>query len=330
MKTMNRFYCADNAKELQEDPIGTATNYQTYILVECPTPWNYEAFNSKWVPDNLRVLVTEIERKKLPIRFLLIANEKTHRVTDTTLLIYQQQPGLTSGYKKQEFKLPNIELVAGVVNKWLGGITSNYEVENHISRDILICTHGSHDQCCARYGNPFYFRAEKIIDNLQLNHIRIWRSSHFGGHRFAPTMIDLPQGRYYGRLEENSFMSIVNHQGNIEELAKVYRGLGILPNALQVLERELMLQLGWDWFNYQIAGKILEQSLDNNTILCEISFSKPGEDLYTYEAKLIKDTLKTRSLKSSCNAEREVVFMKYSVGNLWLISHKVVTTSRLG
>ena len=330
MKRMNRFYCADNAKELQEDPIGTATKYQTYILVECPTPWNYEALNSKWVPDNLRVLVTEIEKKKLPIRFLLIANEQTHRVTDTTLLIYQQQPGLTSGYKKQEFKLPNIELVAGVVNKWLGGISSNYEVENHTSRDILICTHGSHDQCCARYGNPFYFHTEKIIDNLQLNHIRIWRSSHFGGHRFAPTMIDLPQGRYYGKLEENSFLAILNHQGNIEDLGKVYRGWGILPNALQVLERELMLQIGWDWFNYQIAGKILEQSLDNNTILCEISFGKPGEDLYTYEAKLIKDSLKTRSLKSSCNAEREVVFMKYSVANLWLISHKVVTTSRLG
>ncbi|MFN6036267.1 MAG: sucrase ferredoxin, partial [Dolichospermum sp.] len=36
---MNKFFCADNSRQLQEDIIGTATNYQTYILVECPTPW---------------------------------------------------------------------------------------------------------------------------------------------------------------------------------------------------------------------------------------------------------------------------------------------------
>lgn len=329
MNAMNRFFCANNSRELEEDMIGTATKYETYILVECPTPWGYEAFNSKWVPDNLKVLVTEVEKKKLPMRFLLIANDETHRVKETTLLIYQQQEGLSNGYKKQEFKLPNIELVAGVINKWLAGITSNYEVENHITRDILICTHGSHDQCCARYGNPFYFHGQKSIDDLQLENVRMWRSSHFGGHRFAPTMIDLPQGRYYGRLDQNSLIAILTHQGNIEELLKVYRGWGILPNSLQVLERELMLQLGWDWFNYQLKGKILEQSLDNNTILSELSFGKPGEDLYTYQAKLIKDNLKTKSLKSSCNAEREVVFVKYTVANLWLISHKVVTTSSL-
>ncbi|MFM8005592.1 MAG: sucrase ferredoxin, partial [Dolichospermum sp.] len=106
---MNKFFCADNSRQLQEDIIGTATNYQTYILVECPTPWTHEAFNSKWVPDNLRILVEEIKRAKMPICFLLIANDQSHKVKETTLLIYQQQKGLIKGYNKQEFKLPNIE-----------------------------------------------------------------------------------------------------------------------------------------------------------------------------------------------------------------------------
>ena len=324
---MNKFFCADNSREIAEDIIGTATNYQTYILVECPTPWVYEAFNSKWVPDNLRSLVEEIQNAKLPILFLLIANDESHKEQETTLLIYQQQEGLSQGYRKREFKLPNIEKVAGVVSKWLTGATVDYEIESSITRDILICTHGSHDQCCARYGNPFYFYSQNTIADLQLNQTRIWKSSHFGGHRFAPTAIDFPQGRYYGLLDQDTFKSILTHTGDIQCLDKVYRGWGILPNPLQILEKELMLRLGWDWFNYQVTGKILKKSLDNQTILGELSFEQPSGTHYTYQAKLVKDDVKTQPLKISCHAPGKVVCVKYAVSHLWLVAKKVATYS---
>ena len=324
---MNNFFCADHSREIQEDVIGSATNHQTYILVECPTPWVSEAFNSKWVPDNLRILVADVKRAKLSIHFLLIANDETHREEQTTLLIYQQEKGLSNGYRKQEFKLPNIEQVAGVVRKWLTGVSLDDEIASNPTRDILVCTHGSHDQCCAKYGNPFYFHAQNTIFDLQLNHLRIWRSSHFGGHRFAPTAIDFPQGRYYGVLDQDTFKSILTQTGNIECLNKVYRGWGILPNPLQILERELMLHLGWDWFNYKVTGKILEKSLDNQTILGELSFEQPSGTLYTYQAKLVKDDIKTQTLKGSCDASREVVCVKYAVSNLWLVAKKVATYS---
>ncbi|MCE2699483.1 MAG: sucrase ferredoxin [Nostocales cyanobacterium LE14-WE4] len=324
---MNNFFCADHSREIQEDVIGSATNHQTYILVECPTPWVSEAFNSKWVPDNLRILVADVKRAKLSIHFLLIANDETHREEQTTLLIYQQEKGSSNGYRKQEFKLPNIEQVAGVVRKWLTGVSVDDEIASNTTRDILVCTHGSHDQCCAKYGNPFYFHAQNTIFDLQLNHLRIWRSSHFGGHRFAPTAIDFPQGRYYGVLDQDTFKSILTQTGDIECLNKVYRGWGILPNPLQILERELMLHLGWDWFNYKVTGKILEKSLDNQTILGELSFEQPSGTLYTYQAKLVKDDIKTQTLKGSCDASREVVCVKYAVSNLWLVAKKVATYS---
>ncbi len=324
---MNNFFCADNSRQIQEDIIGTATNYQTYILVECPTPWVSEAFNSKWVPDNLRMLVKDVKRAKLPIQFLLIANNETHKVEETTLLIYEQQKGLSQGYRKQEFKLPNIEQVASVLSKWLAGVTADYQIESSITRDILVCTHGSHDKCCARYGNPFYFHAQNTISDLQLNQVRIWKSSHFGGHRFAPTVIDFPQGRYYGVLDQDIFKSILCHTGDIQRLNTVYRGWGILPNPLQILEKELMLRLGWDWFNYQVTGKILEQSLDNNTILGELSFEQLAGNHYTYQAKLIKDDLKTQAFKISCQTGAEVVCVKYAISNLWLAGKKVATYS---
>ncbi|MBD2569778.1 sucrase ferredoxin [Anabaena lutea] len=322
---MDTFFCSDYSRQIGEEIIGSATNYQTYILVECPQPWISEAFKSKWVPDNLRVLVEEVQRSKLPIRFLLITNDESHKIETTTLLIYQKQQGLSNGYSKQEFKLPNIEQVAGVVRKWLSGDSPDYQVETSITRDILVCTHGSHDQCCARYGNPFYFYAKNTIADLNLDHVRMWKSTHFGGHRFAPTAIDFPEARYYGVLDQDSFRAILTRTGDIQFLNKVYRGWGILPSALQILEREIILQQGWDWFNYKVAGKILEQSLDNNTMLAELTFENPAGSLYTYQAKLVKDPVKTQALKSSCHATQESVVVKYAVANLWLADRKVAT-----
>lgn len=321
---MNTFFCSDHARQLGEDLIGSATNYQTYILVECPPPWTSEAFNSKWVPKNLQILVEEVQRARLPIRFLLIANDLSHKVEHTTLLIYHRVEGLSQGYRKYEFKLPNIEQAASTVKKWLSGKISGYEIETSVTRDILVCTHGSHDQCCARYGNPFYFYANATIFNLYLDNIRIWKSSHFGGHRFAPTAIDLPEGRYYGVLDQDSFRSILTRSGDIQCLNKVYRGWGILPAAMQILEKELILQHGWDWFSYKVVGKIIEQSLDNNTILGELTFEQSSGSQYTYQAKVVKDETKTLQVKSSCNATKNLVYVKYTVENLWLASEKVI------
>lgn len=324
---MNTFFCSDYSRQIGEDIIGSATNYQTYVLVECPPPWVSEAFNSKWVPENLRFLVEEVKRAKLPISFLLIANDSSHKVNHTTLLIYQKQEGLSNGYRQQEFKLENIEQVATVVRKCLWGTSPDYEVETSTTRNILVCTHGSHDKCCARYGNPFYFHAMDTISNLHLDNVRIWKSSHFGGHRFAPTAIDFPEGRYYGALEQDAFSSILTRTGDIQCLNKVYRGWGILPTALQILERELMLSHGWDWFNYKVSGKILEQSLDNNTILAELTFENSSGSLYTYQAKLVKDKVKSQELRTSCDAKKDSAVVKYAVANLCITSSKVVTYS---
>jgi len=325
---MNTFFCSDYAREVGEDLIGSATNYETYILVECPPPWTTEAFNSRWVPKNLHLLAEEVQRAKLPIRFLLIANDVSHKADQTTLLIYQKKQGLSNGYHKYEFHLPNIEQVAGVVKKWLYNKTADYQVYTDATRDILVCTHGSHDKCCARYGNPFYFHATATIANLNLDNVRLWKSSHFGGHRFAPTAIDLPEGRYYGVLDQDSFTSILTRTGDIKCLEKVYRGWGILPSQLQVLERELILHHGWDWFNYKVAGKILEQSLDNNTFLIELDCESSNGSIYTYQATLVKDNTKSLKLKSACNATKESLLVKYAVVNLCLTSTKMVSLSK--
>jgi hypothetical protein len=324
---MTKSFCSDDSRKIGEDIIGSASNYETFFLIECPQPWMSDAFNSKWVPNNLKHLVEEIKKTNLSVRFLLIANSLSHKSDSTTLLIYQKQKGLVNNYSKREFMLPNIEQAATVVSKILWGGIIEYKVDNSVTRDILICTHGSHDQCCARYGNPFYYHAADTINDLGLDKVRIWKSSHFGGHRFAPTAIDLADGRYYGNLNQEVFRTILTRTGDINSLQKIYRGWGILPSSMQILERELMLHHGWDWFKYKVEGKVIEQSLDKHTIRGKLTVEKPDGSLYTYLAKLIKDESKNLQLKSSCNATKETVCFKYAIASLWLSSKKVVSLS---
>ncbi len=320
----NTFFCSDNARQIGEKLIGSAINIETYILIECPGPWISEAFNSKWVPDNLRVLVEDCKEEKLPIKFMLIANNLSHKVDQTTLIIYQQIKGLTTGYHKQELKLTNIEQVAGVLKRWLRSGIGDDQTLTNTTRDILVCTHGSRDMCCARYGNPFYAQAQATITDLGLDNVRIWKSTHFGGHRFAPTIIDLPEARYYGNLDKESFQSILTRTGDIQCLEKVYRGWGVLSPSLQVLEKKLLLSDGWDWYKNKVEGRIISQNLQENTTLAELSYETPDNCLCSYRAKIVEDKTNSAQLKGSCHAAQASTFAKYTVANLQQSPKKLV------
>lgn len=319
---MTNFFCSESSRQAGEDIIGSGTNYQTYILIESPTTWAPEAFDSSSIPENLKNLIAEVKQAKIPVRFLLISSNQSKHTNQRKILIYEQnQEEFSNGYIKQEVDVENISQAAVAIRKYLLGDSLNCESEISETRDILICTHGSHDKCCAKYGNLFYTQALATVSHLNLSNVRIWKSSHFGGHRFAPTMIDFPEGRYYGVVDQESLKSILTRTGDINCLNKVYRGWGILPTAIQVMERELILRYGWDWFTYKIQGRLIEKHTDN-ILQAEIVFEKPDGSIYSYQAELVKDENKTMQLRGSCCSTQESEFVKYSVTNICLASEK--------
>ena len=314
---MDTFFCSDACRKADEDIIGSGTNYSVYVLIECPYPWEYNAFESRFFPKNLEILMAEVKREKLPLRFLLITQNQSYKQNNRKILIYEkEQCSFINGYKKYEFEVKNPEKIAPIIKKYLAGDNLDTKTQNNETRDILICTHGSHDKCCAKYGNPFYMEAKKTISQLSLENTRIWKSSHFGGHRFAPTMIDFPDGRYYGLLNQESFQAVLLRNDNIKLLNQVYRGWGILPTCIQVLERELIFCHGWEWFEYKINMFNLDISSDKKLIKTQLGVLKPDGYQYICQAKLAKDETKTIHLKGSCNASKDSEFIKYSVNHL--------------
>lgn len=317
------FFCAVAAEQSGESLVGTAGHYQTYVLIECPLPWAPQVFDTERIPPALRQFVKETESKGT-IRFLCINSGRPVTDRKTTVLVYERSEetddfsnSFSSGYDGYEFKVDGLDQVALALQRHWQKPRAIASI-SHI-QDILVCTHGMRDRCCARFGQPFFREVKRLTDSRQLLNVRAWKVSHIGGHRFAPTAITFPDGRYYGRLTLQSLQALINRSGNIAQIRPVYRGWGILPAPLQVLERQLMLSHGWDWFDYRISYQLLAAESSQGSLSAKVTLQprarQPCERAKTYHARLIRDAQQVHYLKASCSAARPSLFVKYSVAS---------------
>jgi hypothetical protein len=300
----------NHSQVVHEDPIGTGVHRQCFVLIECPPPWKADELRSKAVSANLRSLGDEFYKIHPNGILLFIYNEKLRRDGLTRILIFTPMSGFTQGYAKQEIHVPSIEDVATVLKNWLAGEdVGGRDINPHV-RDILICTHGAVDKRCGRCGVPFYRQANAVVADLGVESVRIWQSSHFGGHRFAPTVLDVPQCRYYAWLDASSFAAILTYNGDISCLQYIYRGWAILPYPAQAMERELIFQHGWEWFNYQVTCHIVEQSEDECFHRIELSAASSDGSINCYQADVIAGENLIKS------ADGKELISQYSVANL--------------
>jgi hypothetical protein len=267
--------------------------------------------DSKGIPDNLRALVAQIKGAKLPVRFLLFTGDQP--AERTRILLFRKSQGLSSGYLRRELQVDAIAEVAPLLGQYLGADGFDIECYESSIQDYFVCTHGSHDKCCAHYGYPFYRQARKIVADLNLDTVRVWQVSHIGGHRFAPTLIGFPDGRYYGALDTAAFSAIIQQQGDIQCLKTVYRGWGILPKQAQIVEQELLLQQGWGLFNRKTISAVVP--IDEFTVQVTLCY-ETVEGLEIYRAIVFADASKTQYLIGSCGQTQPSEFTKYSIREL--------------
>ncbi|MEL6553028.1 MAG: sucrase ferredoxin [Cyanobacteria bacterium J06621_11] len=340
---MKPSFCAIANRQSGEDLIGTASHYQTYVLIECPLPWAAKAFTSKHIPAALRQYVKAIKAER-SVQFLTVSRARPSQ--SVTLMVYERtipSENIAAGgsslksqtvqdYRGYEFQLENLEQVVDCLEAhWQGHLIG----KPITCKDILICTHGMRDKCCARFGQPLFREAMHSIQQGNLPNTRVWKVSHIGGHRFAPTAISLPDGRYYGRLTIEALQSIVTRSGPVSQLESMYRGWGLLPTPLQALERMLLLRHGWDWLACSVSYRILSdskrsdkqsdsqqfdsQQSDTEQQAChqlsvELSINLPeSESATVYQATLFQDPDKTLCLKASCSSAIAAPIIKYTV-----------------
>lgn len=98
-----------------------------------------------------------------------------------------------------------------------------------------------------------YSVAKKLADPAK---VRIWRTSHTGGHRFTPTALDFPTAHAWSRLDEATLEIILAREGPTPALRRQYRGWSAVGFFEQVAEREALERFGWKWLSYPKEIKV--------------------------------------------------------------------------
>jgi len=238
----NTVRCSEWCRRHGLDPVGTAGSYAGYLLVEWPLPW----------PRDVSELdVMEGARDALGdrgIRVQLLVPPEGPDRSSLRIALYLRPPGLFTRYVGKETSVPFRardseerdalgRSIRTATEELLAGGGSSIP-----QPDVLVCTHGRRDRCCGSFGTELWRGAESRGDIEG----RLARTSHTGGHRFAPTGIVLPDGTLWAYLDPDLLAGAVSHRGPLAQLLRRYRGCsGLSTPSVQAVERAIFARMGW-------------------------------------------------------------------------------------
>ena len=187
------FRCADAARIRADPPAGTAPPTRRWLLLEHPGPWRIDAVAGAGIDP--AVLATLTERAGSVTRILLVRRPGRidRRAPRSWILAGLDTDTVTGQWRSDIDLLDAADALIGA---------DSLAIE-HPDAVILVCTHGVHDVCCALRGRPVAAALASRWPKL------VWECSHIGGDRFAPNVVLLPDGFYYGNLDPDNAMSTV-------------------------------------------------------------------------------------------------------------------------
>jgi len=245
--------CSVVSEQSGEDPAGSAWAIDRYFLVEVPLPWPYNMLESRGMPPGINGLIQRLFEEGIYWGWVGIAPDAEYTVPGMTRVIDVRLPKTAPyrEYRRTEYLFPTAqagELAEIMVRTPDDPALASFRQETDPAlRDLLVCTHGRVDACCATLGYPAYKLLRHIAPTAETP-VRGWRCTHFGGDRVAATLLDLPEGRYWGRLHARDLAHIVRRDVPASALRASYRGWSALPHPVhQIAEAEALAHLGWAW-----------------------------------------------------------------------------------
>ena len=242
LDTATTLRCSEWTHQQQVDPIGTAGTYAGYLLMEWPLPWPHDLSE---VPD-LAPVVSALAGTGIRLQGLVATGP--HGPERHAILYHRRHDGSPGfgGFVRREAVAPLDGLVALALELLERQETAPDEPEETTAprTDVLICGHGRRDRCCGALGTSLAL--EMAAGGMGGEEIRIWRTSHTGGHRFAPTMIVLPEATVWAFADADMVGRIVRRDGDLDDLVPRYRGCsGLTSPRVQALERAVLAEMGW-------------------------------------------------------------------------------------
>jgi hypothetical protein len=237
--------CADFTRTIAVDPGGTAIRADRVVMVETALPWPKPVFGHP----TLREIDPLFKNAARPTRLLACRPPTgSNGRAATGVWVFDRLDGHT---RERRFAVssPNelLDLGACLAAEIDGDGATSPDAPDPlvdrpmVDRAILICTQGSHDVCCGSDGERF----AQSVESPGRTGLRVFRVSHTGGHRFAPTAMTLPDGRMWAYLVDELADDILSGSGDPAALVPYCRGWwGADVGPAQVAERQVWAEVG--------------------------------------------------------------------------------------
>ena len=223
-------FCAKHSVDASEPLAGTVGLRRTWILLQDHGPWHEKAFKQSDLPDKVKRHLKELgaefidDDEKASNTVVLIRNSERREVEQKKLFVVQ------AGAERPSIQQFEWETPSDILKLPLRCTLAGEAAGTPVSNLLLVCTNGSRDRCCAKFGMPLYRTLSEQAPEL------VWRSSHLGGHRFAPVMAWLPYGVYYGRVPLEACSRILADIEAGELTLEYFRGRSTFPKPAQIAE----------------------------------------------------------------------------------------------
>ena len=251
--------CTALAAELGEPLAATASRFRHWLMLEQPGPWGHDALLESDLPREVGQELRE-RGERHGVRVLLI--RRRDRDTAGSRRVFAAFTGrrerrLVSLEVGSHADLLDLDIGALVDARWAG-----------LGREetgplFLVCTHGKHDPCCARFGGP----AARTI----AAHPGVWECTHVGGDRFAGNLVAFPHGLYFGRVGTQMAPRVVEAYERGRIMVSHFRGRSSYARAAQAGEIELRRRTGIDG-----VDDLVLQRHEVEDGLHRVSFGVPG------------------------------------------------------
>jgi hypothetical protein len=224
------------------EPLGaTASRVEHWLLVEYGGRWPYDPLDAAVFAGSLRQRI-EAQLAALPNSRLLLIKHPGRDRRDRVEVVYGSTPERGRRFWSVELEhhadLPELDIPAILA----GSAPPRGEPLDHPL--LLVCTHGTRDRCCAKYGQVLCRALHRHAPEGWVRQV-----SHVGGDRFAGNVVCLPEGIYLGRVRPGDAARVLGEYlaGRVDP--EVYRGRSSYPFPVQAAELEVRRRTGLNGFS---------------------------------------------------------------------------------
>jgi hypothetical protein len=236
-------WCATWSRENAESAVGTAASAARFVLVELPLPWPAEIAEHTLLQGCVGDPAARVQA---------IAGPQPCGYRHTIICYWKPDGEWFSGYERTELEVsrPDLPEVVGRLARGEGLVA---DAASRPTIDLLLCTHGTRDRCCAKLGGNLYAQLGERLSGRA----RLWRTSHTGGHRFAPTAITFPDGMTWAGLDVELAEGILDRTLPVERAALHLRGCaGVGDGLQQAADAAAFARNGWSWLNGERRAEV--------------------------------------------------------------------------